>query len=46
MLTICSKCGKPIEWIDDDWSAPDGTACGADVVYDSAGDPVIGHHSP
>jgi hypothetical protein len=40
----CGKCAKVLHLVGDDWSASDGTACGADVGRDSNGDPVIGHH--
>jgi hypothetical protein len=46
----CSKCGKPItttrpDWAGD-WTAADGTACGADVTHHHHHGPVIGHHVP
>jgi hypothetical protein len=40
----CRKCAKVLHRVGDDWSASDGTACGADVGRDGNGDPVIGHH--
>jgi hypothetical protein len=42
----CRKCNRKITRDGEDWTAYDGTACSADVTYDSNGDPVIGHHEP
>ncbi|MGK5677635.1 hypothetical protein [Actinoplanes sp. URMC 104] len=44
---VCRKCHKVLHRVGGGrWSAHDGTACGADVVGDRAGDPLIGDHEP
>lgn len=49
-VVCCGKCGMALTRVVvdgvADWTARDGTACGADVMYDGAGDPLIGHHEP